>query len=79
MSAGTLIFLLLIGGSLFAMFAMHRGGSHGVGGGCMGGHSHGTPQDRSRADEPQQAEPTAGPAGQDDHDQPAPGGRHRGC
>lgn len=43
MSAGTLIFLLLIGGSLIAMFAMHRGSrSHGMGMGMgCGGHAHG--------------------------------------
>lgn len=37
MSIGTLFFLIVIGGSLFAMFAMHRGG-HGMGMGCGGSH-----------------------------------------
>ena len=81
MSAGTLILLLLIGGALFAMFVVHRrGGSYGMGGGCMGGHSHTTPEDRNRADRPKDTQPTAGSEGQHDHDQqPTPAGRHRGC
>ncbi len=80
MSDGTLILLLLVGGALFAMFAVHRrGGSYGMGGGCMGGHNHTTPQDRSQTDRPQDTDDTAGPAGQHDHDQPAAAGRHRGC
>ena len=78
MSAGTLIFLVLIGGALFAMFAMHRSGSGGMGGGCMGGHSHGSSQDRNHEHNPQQTDHQ--PAGQHDHDQqPTPAGRHRGC
>ncbi len=47
MSIGTLIFLLFIGGSLFAMVAMHRGGSHGMGMGmgCGGGHRRSSADD----------------------------------
>ncbi len=54
MSAETLIFLLLIGGSLLAMTAMHRGGTSGrMGMGCCGGHgSHEPPDTHSRSGEP---------------------------
>ncbi len=49
MSVGTLIFLLLIGGSIVAMFGVRRGGqSHGMG--CGAGHNHGSEEhDQSQA------------------------------
>lgn len=78
MTIGTLIFLLLIGGSLFAMFAMHRGGaSHGMGMGCGGGHGHGS-SDEHRAE----GHESAGDAETGEHshgDEPARANRHRGC
>ena len=80
MSAGTLIFLVLIGGALFAMFAMHRGGgSHGMGMGC-GGHSHRSPEEHQHGHGSYDGEQT--PSGTGDHPQggqPAGTSRHRGC
>lgn len=38
MSAGTILYLVLIAGGILAMVAMHRGGMGGVG--CCGGHGH---------------------------------------
>lgn len=54
MSAGNLIFLLLFVGGFLAMFSMHRGG-HGASGGmggCCGGHSHDTSEDREQSEHP---------------------------
>ena len=50
MSAGNLIFLLVIAGGAFAMFSMHRGGghSHGAGGGGCGGGGHGNGHDHGQ-------------------------------
>lgn len=80
MSAGTLIFLLLIGGGLFAMFSMHRGGSHshGMGGGCGGGHghTHGSSEE-PRAEE--EKKPLLGKPGSHGHDrEPAAADDKRG-
>jgi hypothetical protein len=90
MSAGNLIFLLLIIGGVFAMFSMHRGGhAHGGmggGGGGHGGHSHGGDQgheaehDRNASEE--EKKPLLGPPGTGGNT-PTPaaagGHRHRGC
>ena len=62
MSAGTLIFLLLIGGALFAMFAMHRGGAGGTGTGC-GGHGGGSPQGRQHEPRTHGVDPSEGATG----------------
>ena len=80
MSVGTLIFLLLIGGSLFAMFAMHRGGqSHGMGMGC-GGHGHADEHRYSGEAHEGGTERTTGETDGHSHgDEPAPASRHRGC
>lgn len=82
MSVGTLIFLLLIGGSLFAMFTMHRGGqSHGMGMGC-GGHGHANGDERrysGDAHDDRAGRTPAEPDGQLHGDEPAPASRHRGC
>ena len=82
MSVGTLIFLLLIGGSLIAMFAMHRGGqSHSMGMGC-GGHDHGSSEDHRHTGESHDGEGgrMAGETGDHSHnDEPAGATRHRGC
>ena len=78
MDAGSLIFLLLIVGGVFAMFAMHRGGghSHGMGGGCGGGHGHNHSDepapDAARGDE---KKPVLGPPGTPSN-APAPGPAH---
>lgn len=90
MSAGTLIFLLLIAGSVFAMFAMHRGGhagaSMGGGGCCGGGHNHGGSGDEHNhgtSPESDEHTPLLGPPGS--QAQPVPATtpedqhRHRGC
>ena len=83
MSVGTLIFLLLIGGSLFAMFAMHRGSqSHGMGMGCRGhGHGHGHDEERRDSGEAHErgTDRTTAESDGHTHDEPAPASRHRGC
>ena len=86
MDAGSLIFLLLIVGGVFAMFAMHRGGGHahgGKGGGCCGGHGHdrGSPDDQSSTDEPREEKPLLGKPGSQGHDHEAAtaSGKRRGC
>lgn len=90
MSAGTLIFILLIGGLLFAMLGRRRGGqSHGMGMGC-GGHGHGSSDDHH--DQPQRTNwqsdarqargggPMTGDSSEHSHgNEPAPPPRHRGC
>ena len=43
MSVGTIITLVLFVGVFAAMFRMHRGGGHGMGG-CGSHGSHGTPE-----------------------------------
>lgn len=94
MSAGNLIFLLLIAGGAFAMFSMHRGGghSHGAGGGC-GGHGHGAGHDHGQAPTDNEAstppssegekKPLLGKPGTRSHEHTAEpvgdGDRHRGC
>ena len=81
MSAGTLIFLVLIGGALFAMFAMHRGsGSHGTGMGMgCGGHSYGSSEEHQHA----HGTPDSDRPGDDTGDRPQTSqparARHRGC
>ena len=80
MDAGSLIVLLLVGGGLFAMFAMHRGGghSHGAGGGCGGGHghAHGPSPEQPREEQ----EPLLGPPGHEPERKPAVAdGTHKGC
>jgi len=86
MSAGTVIFLLLIAGSVVAMVAMHRGGGHshgmGMGGCCGGGHGHGSTEDEKSpetAAEPKK--PILGPPGTKSSTPTAAAGghRHHGC
>lgn len=88
MSTGTLIFLLLTVGAVVWMFSMRRGGhTHGGmgGGGCCGGHGHGTNQDddpsRDASYEPEQ-KPLVGPRGTQSTalaSAPASSRGHRGC
>jgi hypothetical protein len=85
MSIGTLVFLLLIGGSLVAMLAMHRGGqSHGMGMGmgCGAGHNHGS-ADHSQPEASQDHvdRPLLGAAAAPAHagDAAIAASRHRGC
>ena len=85
MDAGTLFWILLIGGGVIAMLFMHRGGhAHGGagGGGCGGhGHDHG----RTSGDEPRESSKEgAAPVGKPGshghgHEPAAAGGKHRGC
>lgn len=86
MSAGNLIFLLVLVGGAFAMFSMHRGGSHshGMGGGCGAGHghghgssdSHGSPEDlHDEEKQPPRDKPVAHAR---EHEPAAEGGRHGG-
>ena len=81
MSIGTLVFLLLIGGSLVAMFAMQRGGqSQRMG--CGAGHSHGSVDQGQAEGSLEQADrPLLGTAaGQAPAANAGVGGRrHRGC
>lgn len=89
MSAGSLIFLLLIFGSFVAMFSMHRGGGHAHGGmGGGGGHGgHGGHDEEQNADESAGHEghgqkPLLGPPGTQSNEPaptPAQRHRHRGC
>lgn len=86
MDAGTLFWILVIGGGVIAMFFMHRGGHAngglGSGSGCGGhGHDHGrTPADETRESRKDDTKPF-GKAGAHDHDHEpaAAGGKHRGC
>lgn len=78
MDAGTLIWILLIGGGVLAMVFMHRGGhaGGGMGGGGCGGHG------RTSTEEPPRADATpVGSSGSHDggHEPAAAGGKHRGC
>lgn len=85
MDAGTLLWILLIGGGVFAMFFMHRGGhAHGgLGGGH--GHDHGDPssdkQQEQRLEEDKK--PIEGKHGShgraDEPTTAAAGHKHRGC
>lgn len=82
MDAGTLLWILLIGGGVFAMFFMHRGG-HAHGGSAGGGHGHDhgrTSTDESRESRNEDTKPLGKP-GSHDHDREpaAAGGKHRGC
>lgn len=89
MSAGNLIFLLLVAGGALAMFSMHRGGghSHGMSGG--GGHGHGSPDGEHPPKEPHDKEPRdeetktltdESDTQTHDHEAKADDGhRHRGC
>lgn len=78
MDAGTLIWILLLGGGIVGMLFMHRGHAHrghGGHGGC-GGH------DRTSAGEPQERhEAGRNPAtsGSDGRQGTHAGGEHRGC
>ena len=88
MSAGNLIFLLVLVGGVLAMFAMHRGGGHphGMGGGC-GGHGHGNGHDSSDSrDQPEESRgegksPLPSKPGSHVHgdEQATEDTRHRGC
>ncbi|GIU94189.1 MAG: hypothetical protein KatS3mg012_0646 [Gaiellaceae bacterium] len=85
MDAGTLVWILLIGGGVLAMFFMHRGGhahgGFGGGGGC-GGHGQGHDHSGTAADEPrnEDARPLAKSGSHDHGDKPVPAGsKHRGC
>lgn len=84
MDAGTLLWILLIGGGVVAMVFMHRGGhAHGgLGGGCGAhGHDHGQ-ESTDETREPRANEKNAAAAsGSHEHGrEPATaGGKHRGC
>lgn len=85
MDAGTLLWILLIGAGVFAMFFVHRGGhAHGgLGGGH--GHDHGDPssdkQLEQRLEEGKKpSEGKHGSHGPDDEPATATSGhKHRGC
>lgn len=87
MDAGTLLWILVIGGGLFAMFFMHRGGhAHGGPGGCGGhGHDHGDPssdkqQEQRREEDKKPLQGKHGSHGHDDEPATATAGhKHRGC
>lgn len=86
MDAGTLLWILLIGGGVAAMFFMHRGGhAHGGSGGAGGcgghGHDHGrTSADESREPRKEDAKQLGEPESHDHEREPATaGGKHRGC
>lgn len=90
MDAGTLFWILLIGGGVLAMFFMHRGGhAHGRlgGGGGCGGHGHdhgGTSTDKQQEQRLEEdKKPSQGKHGSHDpDDEPATatsGHKHRGC
>lgn len=49
MSAGTVLYLILIAGGILAMVAMHRGGAGGMGCGGHGQHTQGHETDRANA------------------------------
>ena len=82
MTFGTVVFLVLIAGSLLAMLSMHRGGrSAGMSMGC-GGQAHNPPRDRGT--QAGSAEGAAGStAAPDDAGaqtrEPRTRSRHRGC
>ena len=85
MDAGTLIWILLIGGGVLAMVFMHRGGhahgGSGGGGGCGGhGHGHGgTSSDESQEARNEGAKPASKPGSHSHGQEPAAtGGKQRG-
>ena len=87
MDAGTLFWVLLIGGGVVAMFFMHRGGhAHGglAGRGGCGGHDHHDHGDASsdeRQEPREEAKKPLAKPGSDGHthEPAATGGKHRGC
>ena len=86
MDAGTLLWILLIGGGVFAMFFMHRGGHAHGGLGGSGGHSHGhggAPSDEQEQRREVGTTPVQSkddPHGHEDEPASATGGhKHRGC
>ena len=86
MSAGNLIFLLVLIGGVVGMFLMHRGGghAHGMGGGCGGhGHGHATSDDARTTEPPDKDKAAADVQGTHVHGrEPATqgsGSRHSGC
>lgn len=80
MDAGTLLWILLIGGGVFAMFFMHRGGHAHGGGGCGGhGHDHGTTSiDESPETKGDEAKPRRATESHDHDREPVGAGNHRG-
>ena len=83
MSIGTVILLVVIGGSLFAMFSTHRGGqTHNIGMGC-GGHSGRWPDAEHRHGGSHQVATGPHPSGEaervSDAGAPAHAPRHRRC
>ena len=87
MSAGNLIFLLVLVGGVVAMFSMHRGGGHSHGmGGCGGGHGHGghgssDSEPTSEESSEKETKPLLGKPGSHSHGrEPATqGSKHSGC
>jgi len=87
MDAGTLLWILLIGGGVFAMFFMHRGGhAHGrLGGGGGHGHDHSSSssdeqQGQQREEDKKPLQSKHGSHGRDDEPTTAAAGhKHRGC
>ena len=86
MDAGTLLWILLIGGGVFAMFFMHRGGhAHGRLGGGGHGHDHSSSssdeqQGQQREEDKKPLQSKHGSHGRDDEQATAAAGhKHRGC
>ena len=86
MDAGTLLWILLIGGGVFAMFFMHRGGhAHGRLGGGGHGHDHSSSssdeqQGQQREEDKKPLQSKHGSHGRDDEPTTAAAGhKHRGC
>ena len=86
MDAGTLLWILLIGGGVFAMFFMHRGGhAHGRLGGGGHGHDHSSSssdeqQGQQREEDKKPLQGKHGSHGRDDEPTTAAAGhKHRGC
>lgn len=87
MSAGNLIFLLVLLGAVVAMVSMHRGGGHshgmgGMGGGCggHGAHDHGDEKAANGgSSKDARDKETEQPAGHAHDGEPAAAGGRRGC
>ncbi len=85
MSAGNLIFLLVVVGGAVAMFSMHRGGGHSHGTHGGGDRGHGSSGSQAPTNEPpvEEKKPLLGKPGTRTHDhevEPAADEhRHRHC
>lgn len=85
MSAGNLIFLLVVIGGAVAMFSMHRGGGHSHGTHGGGDHGHGSSGNQASSNEPpvEEKKPLLGKPGTRTHEHEAEPAaderRHRHC